>query len=174
MLPDGDGLDLLRELRRAGDATPAICVTARDPVQDRVEGLEAGADDYLIKPFAFEELLARMAAVCRRARAGELLRVADLRIDVRAHRAWRGDQELALTPQEFRLLLVLAQGAGTVLSRRDLLERVWDTHHDPGTNVVDVYVRYLRNKVERPDAPTLIHTVRGVGYVIDDRPRSSP
>ena len=177
VLPDGDGLDLIRERRGAGDRTPAICVTSRDPVRDRVEGLEAGADDYLVKPFAIEELLARVHAVRRRAVLAEAtppaedLRVADLRVDVRAHRAWRGADELPLTPQEFRLLLVLTQHAGRVLSRRDLLVRVWGTHHDPGTNVVDVYVRYLRQKLERPGLPSLIHTVRGVGYVLEETPR---
>ncbi len=181
MLPDGDGLALIRDLRRRGDTTPAICLTARDAVEDRVDGLREGADDYLVKPFAFEELLARIDAVARRtgpARVSPetvggapssqgLLEHADLRIDLDAHRAWRGTDELHLTAQEFRLLVTLAESAGSVLSRPHLLERVWDMHHDPGTNVVDVYVSYLRAKVDRPGLPRLLHTVRGVGYVLD-------
>ncbi len=178
MLPDGDGLALLRELRRQGDTTPAICLTARDAVGDRVEGLRDGADDYLVKPFAFEELLARIDAVTRRhgpARSGvtadgaptSVLQRGDLRVDLAAHRVWRGETELQLTAQEYRLLVTLAEAAGRVLSRPHLLERVWDMHHDPGTNVVDVYVSYLRTKIDRPGLPRLIHTVRGVGYVLD-------
>ncbi len=171
MLPDGDGLDLVRAMRRDGDTTPVMCVTARDQVPERVAGLHAGADDYLVKPFAFEELLARVLALHRRAGGDGALRVGDLVVDRQAHRVWRGDEELLLTAQEFRLLVVLAQSAGTVLTRANLLARVWDVHHDPGTNVVDVYVRYLRQKLERPDQPRLLHTVRGVGYVLDTAQR---
>ncbi len=171
MLPDGDGLDLVRAMRRDGDTTPVMCVTARDQVPERVAGLHAGADDYLVKPFAFEELLARVLALHRRAGGDAPLRVGDLVVDRHAHRVWRGDEELLLTAQEFRLLVVLAQSAGTVLTRANLLARVWDVHHDPGTNVVDVYVRYLRQKLERPDQPRLLHTVRGVGYVLDTAQR---
>lgn len=171
MLPDGDGLSLVRELRRRGQHTPAICLTARDRVEERVEGLHGGADDYLVKPFSFEELLARIAAVTRRHGGGEELRVGDLRMDLAAHRAWRGEHELSLTPLEFSLLRALAERRGRVLSRARLLETVWDTTHDPGTNVVDVAVSALRAKLDRGFEVPLLHTVRGVGYVLDERGR---
>jgi DNA-binding response OmpR family regulator len=168
MLPDGDGLSLVRELRRCGSRTPAICLTARDRVADRVEGLNGGADDYLIKPFSFEELLARMAAVMRRGGSPEgVLQVGDLVIDPERHRATRQGKDLQLTSQEFALLRYLAEHQGKVLSRTRLLENVWDMHHDPGTNVVDVYVSYLRAKVDKGFETTLIHTVRGVGYMLE-------
>lgn len=171
MLPDGDGLDLIREHRRRRGTAPAICLTARDRVDERVEGLYGGADDYLVKPFSFEELLARIAAVARRAGAGERIEVGDLEIDLAAHRARRAGRELQLTAQDFALLRALAESAGRVLSRTRLLERVWDLSHDPGTNVVDVAVSALRAKVDRGFDRPLIHTVRGVGYVLEDRPR---
>ncbi|WP_044965090.1 response regulator transcription factor [Sorangium sp. So ce281] len=170
-LPDGDGLDLIRELRRGGAATPAICLTARDRVGERVEGLHGGADDYLPKPFSFEELLARIAAVSRRAGRSERVEVADLLIDLAAHRVERAGREIHLTAKEFALLRALAESAGRVLSRTRLLERVWDVGHDPGTNVVDVAISALRAKVDRGFARPLIHTVRGVGYVLEERPR---
>ena len=171
MLPDGDGLSLVRELRRSGNRTPAICLTARDRVEERVEGLYGGADDYLVKPFAFDELLARIAAVTRRGPGTERIEVGDLVIDVPAHRVWRGEAELRLTGKEFELLRYLAEHSGRVMSRTRLLEAVWDTTHDPGTNAVDVYISYLRAKVDRGFARPLLHTVRGVGYVLEDRPR---
>ncbi|TNF29632.1 MAG: response regulator transcription factor [Deltaproteobacteria bacterium] len=171
MLPDGDGLSVVRELRRARDRTPAICLTARDRVEERVEGLYGGADDYLVKPFELDELLARMAAVTRRAPAAEQLEVGDLVIDVAAHRVRRADQELQLTAQEFSLLRYLAENAGRVLSRTRILDAVWGVTHDPRTNVVDVYISYLRAKVDKGFERPLIHTVRGAGYVLEDRPR---
>lgn len=171
MLPDGDGLSLVRELRRRKVETPAICLTARERVEERVEGLSGGADDYLVKPFAFEELLARIAAVMRRRPGSGVIEVADLKIDPAARRVYRGERELRLTAREFDLLRYLAENAGRVLGRTRLLEAVWDTTHDPGTNTVDVYVSYLRAKVDKGDARPLIHTVRGVGYVLEDRPR---
>jgi two-component system OmpR family response regulator len=171
MLPDGDGLSLVREQRRAGVRTPAICLTAKDRVEEKVEGLYGGADDYLVKPFAFDELLARIAAVTRRSGADGKLQVGDLVVDVDAHRVQRGGREIQLTAQEFALLRYLAENAGRVLSRAKLLENVWDIHHDPGTNVVDVYVGYLRGKVDKGFDRPLIHTVRGVGYVLEDSPR---
>ncbi|MEQ1508348.1 MAG: response regulator transcription factor [Myxococcota bacterium] len=171
MLPDGDGLQLVRDLRRSGDRTPAICLTARDRVEERVEGLYGGADDYLVKPFAFDELVARIAAVSRRGRVDPKLVVGDLEVDVDAHRVVRGETEVALTALEFKLLRYLAENRGRVLSRTRLLEHVWDVHHDPGTNVVDVYVGYLRAKIDKGHEHPLIHTVRGVGYVLEDRPR---
>lgn len=172
MLPDGDGLALVRELRRQGNHTPAICLTARDRVEERVEGLHGGADDYIVKPFAFDELLARVAAVTRRGNsAAPILRVADLTLDPDAHRVERAGAAVQLTAQEFSLLRYLLENAGRVLSRTRLLEHVWDLHHDPGTNVVDVYIGYLRAKVDKGFERPLIHTVRGVGYVLEDRPR---
>ena len=172
MLPDGDGLALIRDLRRGGDRTPAICVTARDRVDERVEGLHGGADDYLVKPFAFDELLARIEAIARRTGSGgATITVGDMVIDLDAHRVRRGEREIRLTAQEFRLLRVLAENAGRVMSRTRLLDRVWDTQHDPGTNVVDVYVRYLRQKIDVGAERPLLHTVRGVGYSLEDRER---
>ncbi|MCB9680713.1 MAG: response regulator transcription factor [Alphaproteobacteria bacterium] len=171
MLPDGDGLALVRELRRQGLTTPAICLTARDRVEERVEGLYGGADDYVVKPFAFDELLARIAAVTRRGPSADRVQVGDLVIDVPAHRVFRGDEELRLTVREFDLLRYLAERAGQVVSRTRLLEAVWDTTHDPQTNVVEVYVSYLRAKLDKGHDRPLLHTVRGVGYVLDDRPR---
>jgi DNA-binding response OmpR family regulator len=172
MLPDGDGLQLVREQRRLGSRLPAICLTARDRVAERVEGLYGGADDYLVKPFAFEELLARIAAVSRRgALIDERLTIGDLEIDLAAHRVSRAGEGIRLTAQEFRLLRYLAEHRGRVLSRTRLLQAVWDLHHDPGTNVVDVYMGYLRAKIDRGREQPLLHTVRGVGYVLEERPR---
>ena len=171
MLPDGDGLSLVRELRRSGTSIPAICLTARDRVEERIEGLYGGADDYLVKPFAFDELLARIAAVTRRGPGAESLVVGDLRIDVGFRRVERSGTEIRLTAREFDLLRYLAEHPGRVISRTRLLEAVWDTIHDPGTNTVDTYVSYLRAKVDKPFGQPLLHTVRGVGYVLEDRPR---
>ncbi|MCA9517841.1 MAG: response regulator transcription factor [Myxococcales bacterium] len=171
MLPDGDGLSVVRELRRAKDATPTICLTARDRVEERVEGLYGGADDYLVKPFELDELLARIAAVTRRAAVPERLEVADLVVDVAAHRVFRGGVEIQLTAQELSLLRYLAEHAGRVLSRTRILDAVWGVTHDPRTNVVDVYVSYLRAKIDKGFDPPLIHTVRGTGYVLEDRRR---
>lgn len=167
MLPDGDGLSLIRSIRRSGDRTPTICLTARDRVEERVEGLYGGADDYLVKPFAFDELLARIAAVRRRAPVADRIEVGDLVIDVLARKVWRNDVEIRLTTREFDLLRYLAENAGRVMSRTRLLEAVWDTMHDPATNVVEVYVSYLRAKIDKGFEPPLLHTVRGVGYVLE-------
>ncbi len=171
MLPDGDGLSVVREMRRRGDQTPAICLTAKDRVDEKVEGLYGGADDYLVKPFEFDELLARIAAVTRRSAGDGKLEVGDLVIDTPARRVYRGDEEIQLTAQEFDLLRYLAENAGRVLSRTRILEAVWDMTHDPRTNVVDVYISYLRSKIDKPFERPLIHTVRGVGYVLEERPR---
>jgi DNA-binding response OmpR family regulator len=168
-LPDGDGLDLVRELRWKHRAVPAICLTARDRVADRVEGLVDGADDYLVKPFEFEELLARITAVTRRRPLVEQIAVGDLRIDVPTRRVSRAGRELRLTAREFELLRYLAERHGEVVERARLLRAVWDTAHDPGTNVVEVYVSYVRAKVDRGFDRPLVHTVRGVGYVLEDR-----
>lgn len=170
MLPDGDGLDLVRELRRRGDRRPVIVLTARDRVEERVEGLHGGADDYLVKPFSFEELVARITAVGRRTGTTDSrLVVGDLVLDTEALRVWRDGEEILLTPQELRLLRYLAEHAGKVCTRARLLEHVWDLQRDPGTNVVDVYVSYLRAKLDRGRGRPLLHTVRGHGYVLEDR-----
>lgn len=172
MLPGRDGWDVLAELRRGGDTTPVLFLTARDGVDDRVKGLELGADDYILKPYAFAELLARVRTILRRgpARVPDVIRVADLEIDLVRHRACRGDTLLDLTPKEFALLSFLARRAGEVLSRTLITEQVWDVNFDSDTNVVDVHVRRLRTKADDPFEKKLIHTVRGVGYVLEDRP----
>jgi DNA-binding response OmpR family regulator len=171
MLPDGDGLAVVRELRRDNDRTPAICLTARDRVEERVEGLYGGADDYLVKPFEFDELLARIAAVTRRAPAADRIEIDDLAIDVAAHRVYRAGREIPLTAQEFALLRYLAENRGRVLSRTRILDSVWGTTHDPRTNVVDVYVSYLRAKIDKGFERPLLHTVRGSGYVLEEQQR---
>ena len=169
MLPERDGWSVLSALRAAGRSTPVLFLTARDGVQDRVKGLELGADDYLVKPFAFSELLARVRSVLRRgpSRQSDVLRVADLEIDVTRHHASRDGQRLDLTPKEFLLLSLFARRAGEVLSRTFIAENVWDMNFDPGTNVVDVHVRRLRLKVDEPFERKLIRTVRGMGYVLE-------
>ena len=171
MLPQQDGWSVLAEMRRNGKQTPVLFVTARDSIQDRVKGLELGADDYLVKPFAFSELLARVRSILRRGptRQPEMVRIADLEIDLIRHRALRGGTRLDLTPKEFALLSLLARRAGEVLSRTVISEQIWDMNFDSDTNVVDVAVRRLRSKADDPFAKKLIHTVRGMGYVLEDR-----
>jgi two-component system, OmpR family, copper resistance phosphate regulon response regulator CusR len=171
MLPGRDGWSILSELRRACRQTPVLFLTARDGVQDRVKGLDLGADDYLVKPFAFSELLARVRSILRRgpARQPEILRAADLELDVVRHRAMRGAQRLDLTPKEFALLALLMRRSGEVLSRTLIADQVWEMKFDSGTNVVDVHVRRLRSKVDDPFSRRLIHTVRGIGYVLEER-----
>jgi len=172
MLPQRDGWSILAELRRGGKQTPVLFLTARDSVQDRVKGLELGADDYLVKPFAFSELLARVRSVLRR-RTGsqpEVLRIGDLEVDLLRHKATRGGKRLDLTPKQFALLAFLTRRSGEVLSRTLIAEQVWDMNFDSDTNVVDVHVRRLRAKVDDPFEHKLIHTVRGVGYVLEERP----
>jgi two-component system copper resistance phosphate regulon response regulator CusR len=170
MLPGRDGWSVLGELRREGLQTPVLFLTARDSLPDRVKGLNLGADDYLVKPYAFSELLARVRSILRRgpARREETLKRADLEIDLVRHRAARAGKKLDLTPKEFALLALLARRAGEVLSRTAIAEEVWDMNFDGGTNVVDVHVRRLRSKVDDPYDQKLIHTVRGMGYVLDD------
>jgi two-component system copper resistance phosphate regulon response regulator CusR len=172
MLPGLDGWSVLTALRQERQQTPVLFLTARDAVDDRVKGLELGADDYLVKPFAFSELLARVRSILRRSpsRLPDTIRVADLELEVLRHRASRAGQRLDLTPKEFALLSLLARRAGEVLSRTLIAEQVWDVNFDSDTNVVDVHVRRLRAKADDPFDKKLIHTVRGVGYVLEERP----
>ena len=166
MLPGRDGLSTCRELRSRKNWTPVLMLTARDAVEERVNGLDTGADDYLVKPFSFSELLARLRAVARRVPAERpaVLEVGDLRLDPAAHRAWRGDEELSLSAKEFALLELFMRRPGTTLSRRTLLEGAWDMAFETRSNVVDVYIRYLRAKIDRPFGRESIETVRGAGY----------
>ena len=172
MLPALDGWQVLARLREAGRRTLVLMLTARDAVHQRVQGFELGADDYLIKPFAFSELLARVRSLLRRTppRTQETLRAADLEIDLLRHRATRAGHKLDLTAKEFVLLSLLARRTGEVLSRTLIAEMVWDMNFDSDTNVVDVNVRRLRSKVDDPFPLKLIHTVRGAGYVLEAEP----
>jgi two-component system copper resistance phosphate regulon response regulator CusR len=167
MLPKQDGWTLVTELRKAGVHTPVIFLTARDSVRDRVKGLELGADDYVVKPFAFSELLARVRSLLRRTPAkSDEIRIQDLEIDTRHHRATRHGVPLDLTPKEFLLLTHLARVGGAVVSRKEIAEHVWDIDFSTDSNVVDVVVRRLRAKVDDPFKKKLVHTIRGVGYVL--------
>ncbi|SRR6266700_2880115 len=166
MLPGLDGFEILRRLRAKKVWTPVLMLTARDAIADRVDGLDAGADDYLTKPFSYAELLARLRAVARRGPVERptTLEIGDLRLDPAAHRAWRGETELDLSTREFALLELFMRRAGKTLSRVQLLEGAWDIAFESRSNVVDVYVRYLREKIDRPFGRASIETVRGVGY----------
>ena len=170
MLPGMDGLQVIRELRRKKE-TPVLFLSARGKVEDRVAGLELGGDDYLVKPFAFSELLARVRTLLRRGaeREPDLLRIADLELDVRARRVTRSGAPLHLTAKEFALLHLLLRRCGDVLSRTVIAEQVWDINFDSDSNVVEVAVRRLRSKVDDPYPQKLIHTIRGLGYVLDER-----
>jgi two-component system copper resistance phosphate regulon response regulator CusR len=169
MLPERSGWSVLADLRAAGGTTPVLFLTARDTVADRVKGLELGADDYLVKPFAFSELLARVRSVLRRGPGlrPDVVRVADLEVDLIRRQAARGGQRLDLTAKEFLLLSLLARRAGEVLSRAYIVGQVWTMNFDPGANVVDVHIRRLRAKVDDPCERKLIRTVRGMGYVLE-------
>jgi two-component system, OmpR family, response regulator len=166
MLPGIDGFETCRQLRQRGVWTPVLMLTARDAVGDRVVGLDAGADDYLTKPFSFEELLARLRALNRRTPAERpvTVEVGDLRLDPAAHRVWRGQTELDLSAKEFALLELLMRRPGSVLTRGQLLEGAWDMAYERRSNIVDVYIRHLREKIDRPFGSDMIETVRGVGY----------
>jgi len=167
-LPDIDGLEVCRRLRSTGDDTPVLILTARDAVDDRVHGLDAGADDYLVKPFALAELLARLRALLRRRSGGEgeLLRFADLSLDLNSRQARRGDRTFFLTRIEFDLLELFLRHPRQVLTRDVILDRVWGYNFDSGTNSLAVYIGYLRRKTEAEGEARYIHTVRGVGYVL--------
>lgn len=168
-LPDGDGTTLLAEMRRTGSTTPVIVLTARDGVEDRVTGLDLGADDYLVKPFALEELEARLRAIARRTPdlRPDTVEVETLRVDTATRRAWRGERELSLTTTEFALVEFLARHAGEVLSRQRISEKVWDAQYDPASNIIDVYIARLRRKIDSDAAHPLLHTIRGAGYSLD-------
>jgi two-component system, OmpR family, response regulator len=170
MLPGGtDGLSLLGNLRGLGNTTPVLILSALASLDERVRGLRGGGDDYLTKPFALPELLARIEALLRRATAqGEAreLRVADLKLDLQTRRAERAGQPIALQPREFRLLEYLVRHQGQVVTRTMLLESVWDLYFDPQTNVIDVQISRLRRKIDKDFSPPLLHTLRGVGYMI--------
>jgi DNA-binding response OmpR family regulator len=172
MMPGRDGVSVTRAARMSGSTASILLATARGEVRDKVSGLDAGADDYIVKPFSTEELLARLRALQRRSRPdlGYLLRVADLEIDLRARVARRAGHEITLTNREFSLLEALAEASPRPVSKTTLIERVWDQHFDSGTNVLNVYVNYLRKKVDLPGLRPLIHTLRGIGFVLRDAP----
>jgi two-component system OmpR family response regulator len=174
MLPKRDGLSIIEGLRARGDDTPALILSALGQVDDRVKGLRAGGDDYLAKPYAFSELLARVEALGRRRKPGEaetVYRVGDLHLDRLGHTVTRAGQPVPLQPREFRLLEFLMKHAGQVVTRTMLLENVWDYHFDPQTNVIDVHISRLRAKIDKGFGEPLLHTVRGAGYMIRDGAR---
>lgn len=168
MMPKMSGLEVLNRLRREKNSVPVLLLTAKDSIEDRVKGLDAGADDYLIKPFAFEELLARLRVLLRKPTAEKttVLKVADLTLQLDTRRVFRGDQEIELSSKEYSLLRYMMQNAGLVLSRDKLEQHVWDYDFSGGSNVIDVYIRYLRKKIDDGHEQKLIHTVRGHGYVL--------
>jgi two-component system copper resistance phosphate regulon response regulator CusR len=171
MIPTPDGFEVARRIRNEGMVTPVLMLTARDAVSDRVAGLDAGADDYLVKPFEFAELLARVRALLRRRVAPQLpvIEVSDLRIDTRSHRVTRSGEELSLTTKEYALLEYLAANAGRVIGRDEIAEHVWNEDFDPFSNLIEVYVGRLRRIIDRDDRPKLLHTIRGAGYIFEAR-----
>jgi DNA-binding response OmpR family regulator len=172
MLPGRDGLSVLKQLRAQGNRIPVLLLSARGEVNERVEGLNAGADDYLAKPFVLEELIARVRALLRRGNEAKsaVLRVADLKLDTTTRIAERGGKAIELTAREYRLLELLMRSAGRICGRMTIIEKVWDYDFDPGSNIVDVYVRRLRDKIDEGFARKLLHSVRGVGYVMKETP----
>ncbi len=170
MMPKLDGLQVLQRLRREGNSVPVLLLTARDSIEDRVAGLDAGADDYLIKPFAFEELLARLRVLLRKPQMekSSVLKVGDLELHLNTRQVFRGGKEVVLSSKEFSLLRYMMQNAGIVLSRDKLEQHVWDYDFSGGSNVIDVYIRYLRKKLDDGYDKKYIHTVRGHGYVLKD------
>ncbi|TSA53167.1 MAG: DNA-binding response regulator [Planctomycetaceae bacterium] len=172
MLPGMDGLEILRKMRTRGKKSHVLILTAKDTVQDRVTGLDLGADDYLVKPFAFEELMARVRALLRRSyrQKNPSIKIKDLRLDLTTQKVWRGREEILLTPREYVLLEYLAMRTGQMVSRSDIWEHVYEFSSSASSNVVDVYIGYLRRKIEREGKPALIHTVRGRGYLLGETP----
>ena len=168
VLPGKDGFEVARALRERGSRVPVLMLTARDAVEDRIGGLDAGADDYLVKPFAFGELLARLRALTRRAPAllPSTITIGDLVVDTRAQRASRAGEDIALTAKEYTMLEYLARHAGRVVSRADIVAHVWDDNHDPLSNSIEVYIKRLRRKIDREGLPPLIQTRRGAGYAL--------
>ncbi len=174
MLPDIDGFTVAETFRARGIRTPVLMLTSRDSVADRIAGLDSGADDYLVKPFDFGELLARLRALLRRPHTilPTIVRVADLEVDLHSHSVTRAGVSIGLTAKEYAMLELLARNAGRVLSRGDIVAHVWDDNHDPFTNAVEVYVNRLRGKIDRDSSTPLIHTRRGAGYILTDSPPS--
>lgn len=170
MMPKMDGIQVLEKLRRQGNALPVLLLTARDSIEDRVRGLDAGADDYLVKPFAFEELLARLRVLLRKPQGGKttVLRVGELELHLDTRQVFRQGREVRLSSKEFSLLRYMMQNAGIVLSREKLEQHVWDYGYSGGSNVIDVYIRYLRKKLDQGHPVKYIHTVRGAGYVLKE------
>lgn len=171
MMPKKNGYKVLEEMRAKGYTTPVLFLTARDALEDRVKGLDLGADDYLVKPFHFEELTARIRAMIRRKHgsASSVLQIADLSLDSATHTVTRGGKEIDLSAKEFAILEYMMQNAGTVLSRPRLENHIWDYEYQGASNMIDVYIRYLRLKIDKDFEPKLIHTVRGVGYVLKEK-----
>jgi two-component system, OmpR family, copper resistance phosphate regulon response regulator CusR len=176
MIPSPDGIEVCRSLRGAGSAVPILMLTARGAVDDRIAGLDAGADDYLAKPFEFGELLARLRALLRRGGAtlSPLIRVGELELDTRSHRVSLEGRPLTLTTKEYSLLEFLSRNAGAIVTREQIAEHVWNQEFDPFTNLIEVYINRLRRHIERASARKLIHTVRGAGYMLEDQPGGTP
>lgn len=170
MMPRLDGLSVVKHMRASGDATPVLFLTARDSVEDKVRGLDLGANDYLVKPFSFEELMARVRALTRKSTAenSPVYEICDLRLDTGSHSVTRSGKNIKLSAKEFALLEYLLRNKGQVLSREKIENNLWNFDYEGGTNAVDVYIRYLRKKIDEDFSPRLIHTVRGVGYVLKD------
>lgn len=168
MMPKIDGFSLLKKIRKEGNNLPVLFLTARDSIEDRVEGLDIGADDYLVKPFAFEELLARIRVLIRKNSVSKsnIITVADLTVDISSRKVTRGNRDISLSAKEYELLQYLAVNNGIVLSREKIEDHIWNYDYEGGTNVVDVYIRYLRKKIDEDYDKKLIHTVRGMGYVL--------
>jgi DNA-binding response OmpR family regulator len=172
MLPKIDGIEILKRLRGMKIQVPVICLTAKDLETDIVQGLNLGADDYITKPFSFNELLARIRALLRRgkmASSPSILQVANLTLDAEGHRVFRDKTKIELTPKEYTLLEFLMRHLGQIITRTMIAENVWDYHFDSGTNIIDVHVSHLRNKIDKNFEPKLLHTVKGVGYVLEER-----
>ena len=168
MMPKKSGLEVLRALRKKGRQTPVLLLTAKDSIEDRVDGLDAGADDYLVKPFAFEELMARIRVMLRKksGQSSNLLSVGDLTLDLGTHTVVRDGQPISLSSREFALLRYLVMNQGMILSRDQIEQHIWNYDYEGSSNMIDVYIRYLRNKIDDPFEKKLIHTVRGAGYVL--------